>query len=277
MKTILFLNNQYIDSLSCLRQLFKGNINNTLRRDLLCAFQDEVISKWLAEGDEECNTVKLALDKIDMDLSNQEHIDKLKLVFANERVHTNTSIKFDNYCVVENVTYCRYNKYGHIINTPHDIGQNGIKFEQDQKVDFQLILAVKVVNPDNEVMELKLSVNDKDNICFYDSYELLPIYTKKNEIKYVAFHVELENIDPGTNVQLVVSHEDKVIWETRVLKGNANMEIVVVVPRKIAKDVAKYAHKELYSDKEKRKEKFETLGWELNDSVINNQKVYTGN
>ena len=52
---------------------------------------------------------------------------------------------------------------------------------------------------------------------------------------------------------------------------------VIVVPRKIAKDVAKYAHKELYSDKEKRKEKFETLGWELNDSVINNQKVYTGN
>ena len=38
MKTILFLNNQYIDSLSCLRQLFKGNINITLRRDLLCAF-----------------------------------------------------------------------------------------------------------------------------------------------------------------------------------------------------------------------------------------------
>jgi regulator of RNase E activity RraA len=29
---------------------------------------------------------------------------------------------------------------------------------------------------------------------------------------------------------------------------------VIVVPRKIAKDVAKYAHKELYSDKEKRKE-----------------------
>lgn len=227
MKTILFLNNQYIDSLSCLRQLFKGNINNTLRRDLLCAFQDGVISKWLDEGDEECKTIKLALDKIDMNLSNQEHIDKLKLVFANERVYTNTSIKFDNYCVVENVTYCRYDKYGNIINTPHNIGQNGIKFEEDQKVDFQLILAVKVVNPDNEIMGLMLSVNDEDDIGFYDSYELLPIYTKKNEIKYVAFHVELENIDPGTNVQLVVSHEDEVIWETRILKGSANMEIVV--------------------------------------------------
>lgn len=227
MKTILFLNNQYIDSLSCLRQLFKGNINNTLRRDLLCAFQDGVISKWLGEGDEECKTIKLALDKIDMNLSNQEHIDKLKLVFANERVHTNTSIKFDNYCVVENVTFCRYNKYGNIINTPHSIGQNGIKFEEDQKVNFQLVLAVKVVNPDNEIMDLKLSVNDKDNKCLYESYKLLPINAKKNEIKNVSFHVELDEIKSGTDVQLVVSHEDKAIWETRILKGNANMEVVV--------------------------------------------------
>lgn len=28
-------------------------------------------------------------------------------------------------------------------------------------------------------------------------------------------------------MQLVVSHEDKAIWETRILKGNVNMEVVV--------------------------------------------------
>lgn len=227
MKTILFLNNQYIDSLSSLRQLFKGNINNILRRDILCAFQDGVISKWLAEGDEECNTVKLALDKIDMDLSNQEHMDKLKLVFANERLHTNASIKFENYCVVENVTYCRYNKYGNIINPPHDIGQDGIKFEHDQKVNFQLFLAVKIVNPDNEIMELKLSVNDKNQKCLYDSYTQLPINAKKNEIKYVSFHVELDNVTSNTSLQLTLTHQDKVIWKSTVVKGNANMKIVV--------------------------------------------------
>lgn len=227
MKTILFLNNQYIDSLSSLRQLFKGTIDNALRRDLLCAFQDGVISKWLGEGDEECQTVKLALDKIDMNLSNQEHIDRLKLVFANERVHANASIKFENYCVVENVTYCRYNKYGNIINTPHDIDQSGIKFEEDQKVDFRLFLAIKVANPDNEVMDLKLYVNDKNNKCLFDSYTQLPINVKKNEIKYVSFHVELDEIKSGTDMQLLVSHEDKAIWKTRVFKGNADMEIVV--------------------------------------------------
>lgn len=227
MKTILFLNNQYIDSLSCLRQLFKGTIDNTLRRDLLCVFQDGVISKWLGEGDDDCQTVKLALDKIDMNLSNQEHIDKLKLVFANEQVHTNASIKFENYCVVENVTYCRYNKYGHIINTPHDIDQSGIKFEEDQKVDFRLFLAIKVVNPDNEVMDLKISVNDKNNKCLFDSYTQLSINAKKNEIKHVSFRVELDEIKSGTDMQLMISHEDKAIWKTRVFKGNADMEIVV--------------------------------------------------
>ena len=35
------------------------------------------------------------------------------------------------------------------------------------------------------------------------------------------------------------------------------------------KDVAKYVHKELYKDKNARREKYETLGWELDDTVIN--------
>ena len=51
---------------------------------------------------------------------------------------------------------------------------------------------------------------------------------------------------------------------------------VIVVPRGIAKDVAKYAHRELFNDKNTRKAHFEKLGWELNSSVVNDQKVYRG-
>lgn len=51
---------------------------------------------------------------------------------------------------------------------------------------------------------------------------------------------------------------------------------VIVVPRKIAKDVAKYAHQELYKDKDARREKYEKLNWELDDTVVNNQKKYEG-
>lgn len=51
---------------------------------------------------------------------------------------------------------------------------------------------------------------------------------------------------------------------------------VIVVPRQIALDVAKYAHHELFNDKNSRREKFEKLGWDLNDSVVNNQDVFKG-
>ena len=51
---------------------------------------------------------------------------------------------------------------------------------------------------------------------------------------------------------------------------------VIAVPRKIAKDVAKYAHRELFNDKNPRREKYEKLGWELDESVVNNQVKYEG-
>lgn len=51
---------------------------------------------------------------------------------------------------------------------------------------------------------------------------------------------------------------------------------VIVVPRTIAREVAKYAHQELYKDKDARREKYEKLQWELDDTVVNNQEKYEG-
>ena len=42
---------------------------------------------------------------------------------------------------------------------------------------------------------------------------------------------------------------------------------VIVVPREFARDVARYAHKELASDKVARRKLYETLGMELDDTV----------
>jgi len=42
---------------------------------------------------------------------------------------------------------------------------------------------------------------------------------------------------------------------------------VIVVPRKIAFEVAKYAHQELNADKAGRRRYYEQLGWELDDTV----------
>lgn len=43
---------------------------------------------------------------------------------------------------------------------------------------------------------------------------------------------------------------------------------VVVVPRKMAREVAKYAHQELEADKIGRRNLYEKLGWELDETVI---------
>jgi len=43
---------------------------------------------------------------------------------------------------------------------------------------------------------------------------------------------------------------------------------VVVVPRKVAYDVAKYAQQELSGDKAGRKKLYEALGWELDSTVL---------
>ncbi len=43
---------------------------------------------------------------------------------------------------------------------------------------------------------------------------------------------------------------------------------VIVVPRKIAYDVAKYAHKELMRDKAERRKLYEAAGMELDDTVL---------
>lgn len=43
---------------------------------------------------------------------------------------------------------------------------------------------------------------------------------------------------------------------------------VVIVPRKIARDVAKYAHQELSGDKKGRKKLYDKLGWEPDSTVL---------
>ena len=43
---------------------------------------------------------------------------------------------------------------------------------------------------------------------------------------------------------------------------------VIVVPRKVAYDVAKYAWQEMNGDKAGRQQLYKELGWELDDTVI---------
>ena len=48
----------------------------------------------------------------------------------------------------------------------------------------------------------------------------------------------------------------------------ADNDGVIVVPRKVAYDVAKYAWQEMNGDKAGRQQLYKELGWELDDTVI---------
>lgn len=110
MKTILYIQGQYIDSLNELRKIFQGPISENLRRDILSVFQDGVLSNWLKEGDEECLSVLKKISAIDMSLSNQSHIEELTAVFTDKRTAfscDSSILKFDDHCQIEEVTYCK--------------------------------------------------------------------------------------------------------------------------------------------------------------------------
>ena len=52
------------------------------------------------------------------------------------------------------------------------------------------------------------------------------------------------------------------------LKQAEDGDGVIVVPRALARDVAKYAHRELANDKAGRRKLYEALGKELDDTVL---------
>lgn len=223
MKTILFLNNQYIDSLNSLRQLFKGNISSSLRRDLLCAFQDGVISQWLGEGDEECNTAKLALDKIDLNLSNQEYFELLMNLFANDSQEhpSDSQIKFENHCQIENVKCCKLDKDDRPITQFEDVTKQPFKFKREECLNFQILFGIKITSPDNENIHLKSTITKGDTIE-KETFINFSINTKKNEVKHVIQNVYLKNF---CNYRISLSQREDVLWEKTIYNGNIKIKL----------------------------------------------------
>ena len=100
-------------------------------------------------------------------------------------------------------------------------------------------------------------IRDTDEVIL----QKIPVWSYFVSQKMDQVRVQFDAKDVPVAIGGVTVHPGDVI----VADGDG----VIVVPRKIAKDVAKYVHKELYKDKNARREKYETLGWELDDTVIN--------
>jgi len=99
-------------------------------------------------------------------------------------------------------------------------------------------------------------VRDTDEIIL----QKVPFWSAMVSQGMVQGRVQFDACDVPVVVGGVLVHPGDVV----VADGDG----VIVVPQTIARDVAKYAHQELRSDKVSRRKKYEALGLELDESVI---------
>ncbi len=213
MKTILYFNDCYIDTLSELRKLFKGNINDDLKRELLGSFRDGVIGKWLNEGDEECLKILELLKGIDVSLPNQMLLGKLKQVFINESIPSDSSalkLKFEDHCQIEKILYCKLDSKGNLLGTPEEI--KNIEFKGDKVLSFRLFFRIKVTNPENDFFNLRLKVLGKKIVQFEEALQF-SINTHKNEVKDFSIKVDLNEFRPNIR-NIILFCDDNVIWRS---------------------------------------------------------------
>jgi regulator of RNase E activity RraA len=98
-------------------------------------------------------------------------------------------------------------------------------------------------------------VRDTDEVIL----EKIPFWSRMVSQSMVQGRLQFEDYDIPVVVGGVLVHPGDVV----VADGDG----VIVVPRDLAEDVAKYAHQELSNDKVSRRRKYESLGLEMDETV----------
>lgn len=221
MKTILFFNNRYIDTLEGLKSLFKGPITDDLRRELLASFQDGIIDQWLSEGDEDCLQILDELSRVKKSDSNQTIETKLTSIFvsdSNKKSFASHVVRFEDHCQLQEVKACKIEENGSIIGNPDVIPNIGIKFGRNEYIGFQLFIGIKITNPDNEVMPIIFEVTNRNRIIHTEEISL-PLNTKKNDIKYLSLMFRLGSADIKLGkIELKVNGET--FWSSSLVVGS---------------------------------------------------------
>ena len=99
-------------------------------------------------------------------------------------------------------------------------------------------------------------VRDTDELIL----QKIPVWSKFISQGMNQGRIRFDSKDIPVSIGGVTIHPGDVI----VADGDG----VVVVPRKMAREVAKYAHQELKKDKAGRRKLYEALGWELDHTVL---------
>ena len=99
-------------------------------------------------------------------------------------------------------------------------------------------------------------VRDTDELII----QKIPFWSEFISQKMVQGRLRFDAKDIPVSVGGVLVHPGDIV----VADGDG----VIVVPRKIARDVARYAHRELANDKVSRRKLYEELSMELDDTVL---------
>jgi regulator of RNase E activity RraA len=90
--------------------------------------------------------------------------------------------------------------------------------------------------------------------------QAIPFWSRLISQGMVQGRLRFDDMNVPVNVGGVLVHPGDIV----VADGDG----VIVVPRALARDVAKYAHRELANDKAGRRKLYEALGRELDDTVV---------
>lgn len=214
MKTVLYFKNEYIDNISQLCGLFRGNINEELKRELIASFQDGALESWLKDND--CKDIYEKLKVIDKNEPNQELLLNLKHVFTDEKEIKqiiSSDLDFNDYCHLEEVSFEKIDMEKKEISECQIIRDEMICFDTKQFI-FRLNFKIKVLNPDNEKICLKLETK-QNNFSILTDTKSLYINVHKNDFVNVSFIVNLKHKDKSL-YKIFLENKGNILWTSSI-------------------------------------------------------------
>lgn len=191
MSTMLYLNDKYINDLSEIRQLFAGRVDSDLRQEILSYFQDGILTSWLEDNGDECHEISKKLEAIDISLSNTEQWNALKSIFLDSNIDYAEEIpllNFLDYCTLVSVEMRTQGKSQWTDITTWE------RFNWRKpitQVVIYLRFGIKIVNPENDSLNLSLQVLDNGNT--QPESKTLSLNAEKNKVVYLEYIAQYNN------------------------------------------------------------------------------------
>ena len=163
MSHILYLDNQYVNSLETLRDLIVRAVKDEsplLYKEVETLFKDKVIHKWLEIGDEECHKILSSLILIPDNIDSSKLKEKIGNIFSNEQIKVTRNYR--DFIQLNNAYYS-------IDNKQYESFTDSIEFSTENDVSCTIKMYFKVLKQDSESFQVDLLL---DNVNVSESQNI---------------------------------------------------------------------------------------------------------